>query len=77
MNPILRVHFHEQVHMIGQHFHFDELGARFSTDLLNNRLEPGIDTVIEDCPSIFWTPNHVVFTGINHVPIRLVLNFIG
>jgi hypothetical protein len=67
MNPVLRVHFHQEMHMIGHDFQPKQLGIGFSADILDNCLKPGINPVDQYGAAVLRTPDNMIFTGVNHV----------
>ena len=58
--------------MIAHHFEFFDLGVVFFADLANDLFQPLIDRRHEHLPPVFGTPNHMLVTSIEHVPVALV-----
>ena len=44
MNAVLRVHFHQEMHVIRHDVQLEQLGTGFSTDIQDNSLEPGVNS---------------------------------
>lgn len=57
---------------IEQHFERFHLGVVFFADLANELFQPLIERRQEHLPSVFGTPDHMIVTGIEHVPVALV-----
>jgi hypothetical protein len=72
VNTVLGIDFHQEVHVFGHDFQFKDLGIMFRTDALDNLFKSRIDPIDEDRAPILGTPDHVIFTGVNHVIIRFV-----
>lgn len=60
------------VNMIEHHFEFLNLGVVFFADLTNDLFQPLIDRRHKHLPPVFETPDHMIVTGIEHVPVALV-----
>jgi len=69
MNPVLGIDFHQEMHMLRHDFQFENLGSRFSTDVLNNLFEPNIDAVDQHGTAILRAPHYVVFARVDNILI--------
>jgi hypothetical protein len=76
MDTVLGIDFHQEVNVCGHDFQFKNLGIRFSTDALNNLFEPVINAIDQYRAAVLGTPDNVIFAGVDHVVVRLVLNSI-
>src|SRR5713101_7784455 len=72
MNAVLRIDFHQEMHVIGHDFQLEQLCMRFGADTLYNIFKPGIHSSDQDATTILRTPHNVVFAGVDNVIIRFV-----
>ena len=72
MDAELRTTLTVPLDMIAHHFEFFDLGVVFFADLANDLFQPLIDRRHEHLPPVFGTPNHMLVTSIEHVPVALV-----
>src|SRR3989442_1644078 len=72
MDAQLRIDTYQQMDMIEHHFEFFNLGVVFFADLANDLFQPIIDRRHEHLPPVFGTPDHMIVTSIEHVPVALV-----
>jgi hypothetical protein len=77
VNTVLGIDFHQEVDVFGHDFQFKNLGIRFSADALNNLFKPVVNAIDQHSASVLGTPDNVIFTGVDHVVVRFVLNAIG
>jgi hypothetical protein len=62
--------------MIGHDLQLENFRRKFATDLLDNLLDAHVRPVFEDIPAVLRAPKDLVFTGVNHVIVGLVVNAI-
>ena len=44
------------------------------TDFVYEFLQAGIDTIDQDLTAVFWTPDHMVLTGVHHIVVALIFH---
>ena len=59
----------EQMHMVWHNLQFDHIGLTFERNLANNRLQAVVNAADEHLPAIFWTPDDMIGTGIDHIQV--------
>ncbi len=64
------------LNMVVHDFEFFNLGVVFCTDFANDLFQPLINRRHKHLPPVFGTPDHMIVTGIAHVPVALVGWFI-
>src|SRR5205085_6870221 len=69
MNAVLRVHFHEEMHVLWHDVQFQTLGIRFSAYPLDNLFKTVVKTVDQHGTAVLRTPDNVIFAGVDHVVI--------
>ena len=74
MDTELGVYFNQQMHMVWHDFHLNEVEGSLSTNLLNKRFEPAVYPIDQDLTAIFWTPDHMIFTRIDHITVILIVH---
>ena len=62
----------QQMDIVGHDFKCFHLGVVFFADLANDLFQPLINRRHEHLPPVFGTPDHMIVTGIAHVPVALV-----
>jgi hypothetical protein len=72
MNSKLRNNFTQEMDMIGQDLKFKDLTFQFISDLLNDFLQPNIDTVYKYLTAILRAENNMVLAGVNNILIAFV-----
>lgn len=73
MDTELWVYFHEQMHMVWHNFHLNDVDAIFITDFFYEGFQPYINAIDQDLTAVFWTPNHMIFAGVHHIVVALIL----
>jgi hypothetical protein len=69
MNAVLRVYFHQEMHVIRHHFQLEQLGTVFNTNILDNTFEPGVNPIDQHRAAVLWTPGNVILAGVDDVVI--------
>lgn len=59
----------KQMHMVWHDLQFDHVGLTFESNLPNNRLQAVVNAAYEQFPAIFWAPDDVIGTGIDHIQV--------
>jgi hypothetical protein len=63
-NPKLRIDFAQQMHMIWQHFKFENLARQPFRYLINDLFQMFIYTLSEHLAAILWAKDNMVFAGV-------------
>ena len=74
MDAKLRVYLHEQMHMIWHDLHLNDINAQLSASFKNQFFQPDINAIDQNLTAIFWTPNHMIFAGVEHIVVRLIFH---
>ena len=72
MNSKLRNNFTQDMDMIGHDLKFKDLTFQFISNLLNDFLQPNIDTVYKYLTAILRAENNLVLAGVNNILIAFV-----
>ena len=67
MNPVFRIHFDQQMHMIRHDFHLNNLNGALFSHLMNDPLQSFIHALCQDPTPVLRTPDHMLFAGEYHV----------
>ena len=73
MNPKLGIDFDQQVNMVRHDLNFDDFTLEFLGALLDDNLQPCVYSIHQHLPAILWTPHNMVFAGIDHIVVGLVI----
>ena len=74
MDTELWVYLHEQMYMVRHDFHLYDVDAKLVANFLYEFLQSHIDTIDQDLSAVFWTPDHMIFTGVHHVMITFIFH---
>ena len=67
MNPELRIHLDQQMHVVGPYFKLNQLTLQFDTDLLNTLFQASVDPIEQDRSAVLGAPVNLVLTGVHPV----------
>ena len=68
--PALRIHLHQQVHVVGHDFKLDQITLKLTYGLDDDLFQANIYPIDQHLAAVLGTPYDVVFTGIDHIPVR-------
>ena len=71
----LGIYFQQQMHMVWHDLHFDYIDLNFRSRLQHQLLQTAFHFSNKDFASILWTPDNVVFAGVDYVGIGFVFHF--
>lgn len=74
MNTVLWINFDKQVYIIRHNLHFDNFGLMLDGNILNQLLQPYINTLDKNFTPIFRTLYYMVLTGENNVFIASIFH---
>ena len=74
MDADLRVYLHKQMHVIRHDFHLYDVDAELIADFSYEFFQSDIDAIDQDFSPVFWTPDHMIFTGVYHIMIAFIFH---
>lgn len=74
MYSVLRVALNQQVNMVWHCFHFNDFTKPFSTNLVNDLLQPRFHITTNYIASVLWAPDDVILARIRDVIVRFVFH---
>lgn len=60
--------------MVWHDFHLYDVDVKLIADFLYEFLQSHIDAIDQDLSAVFWTPDHMIFTGVYHVMIAFIFH---
>jgi len=69
--PKLRVHFHQQMNVVGPHFQLDQVGLKLKRGFCDDFFQASIYPLDQHPAAVFGTPDDVVFAGVDYISVGL------
>ena len=73
VDAVLRIYFQKQMHVVRHDFHFNDFDVLLGAALHDQLLQTSFYGTDQYFTSIFRTPDHMIFTGIEHVVVRFIV----